>query len=181
MCQERKQIYVFHFKMDLEMKNKLLNLVMYKREGSFSKLIVKIFSLLSPCLEREHLLNKQRKSRYERVNDDLKINRESVYVYFPDFLYRQLKAMHNDLNFYSIAQLLRGMLRFFLGLVRCYGERVIEDLKYKFRKWKTKNYKRRYKVKSIPQLLHFIYQKADVRRFLHLYDHKFSLIGIYRL
>jgi hypothetical protein len=143
--------------------------------------IVKILSLLSPFLERVHMLRKQRMSRYELVNSNREMKRRSVHVYLPESRYRQLKLMHQDLNFYSIAQILRMMLRLFLSLIKNYGNIVIRRLKDLLSMWKLKRVERKYKLKSIRQLLHFIYQKSTISKFLTIYDYKFSPIDIYRL
>lgn len=176
-----QRLFEFHFKMDSEMKDALKDLDLYKKVRSLSQLIVKILSLLSPCLEKVHLSRKQRMSRYELVNNNREIRRESVHVYLPHSLYRQLKAMHHDLNFYSIAQLLRMMVRLFLCLVKVNGNIVIKMLMDLLRQWEEKNEMNKHTRKSIRQLLHFIYQKPGISCFLNLYDNKFSPVDILRL
>jgi hypothetical protein len=175
------RLFEFHFKMDVDMRDELLGLDLCKQVGSFSQVIVKVLKLLSPFLEREHLLRKQRMSRYELVNSDRKIRRKSVHVYLPESRYRQLKAMHHDLNFFSIAQLLRRMLRLFLDLVKLHGNKIIKQLMDLLRLWEEKKERRKHTLKSIRQLLHFIYQKPDISRFINIYDYKYSPVDIYRL
>ena len=47
MKHDIKRSWIFHFKMDSEMKNNLRSLDLYKKEGNLSKLIVKILYLLA--------------------------------------------------------------------------------------------------------------------------------------
>ena len=78
-------------------------------------------------------------SKYKLVNNNIEIKRESIHIYLPEMFYKQLKAMHHDMNYYSIAQLLRRMLRFFLGLMKLYGKRSIEELKTILKEWNKRN------------------------------------------
>ena len=170
----------FHFIMDTEMKDDLMELDMFAKGGSFSRLIVDILALLSPVVEKEHFFGKERASCYEFVNDDLEIPRESVHVYLPGGLYRRLKLMHQDLNFYSIAGLVRFFLRFFLVEVGdCRGDekRKIEELVRRWKKTKIKKFSR----ESMRQLWQFISKKPAKIRLINLYNHLFSPIKIYRL
>jgi hypothetical protein len=171
----------FHFKMDSEMKQRLQSLEMYKKTGNFSGMIVRILSLLSPHLEKEHLRGEQRSSYYELVNVDKKVGRESVHVYLSEQKYRELKLLHNDLNFYSIAQLLRLMLRVFIGVMDVYGDEGVWILMQAFKDWKVKREKQKYRYVPVRQFLHFIFQKPKISRFLTLYSNKFVPISIFRL
>ena len=112
----RPHVHVFHFVIDRVMKNKLKNLDIFKGSGNLSGIIVRIFSLLAPLIKKEHKWGEQRVSRYLPVCDDPDEIREHVQVYIPGKLYRELKLLHADLNCFSIAQLARGFLRFFLDL-----------------------------------------------------------------
>ena len=57
----------------------------------------------------------------------------------PVRLYKKLKLMHQDLNFYSIAQLVRGFLRGFLFLFRRYGSRAWWIIKALLKQWQKNN------------------------------------------
>ena len=174
------KLYEFHFKIDMKMEEELIRLELYKKLRSFSQVIVNILEILCPRLENELLGGKERYSCYQLVNNDIKIERKSVHIYLPYFLYRKLKLMHHDLNFYSIAQLLRWILKFFLDLLKQYGEKVIKKLKKLQKQWQEKRIARRYKIKPVRQLLHFIYQKPAISRFLTIYSNKYCPISIYR-
>jgi hypothetical protein len=176
-----KKVYKFHFKMDAEMMSDVTGLSMFKRAGNISKLINRILTLLSPRIEEKHLKNDQMMSRYEFVCENKEIERKNVFVYLPDKIYRALKLMHQDLNYYSMAQLMRLVLRVFLGLVKEFGEDVEFKLLVLYRQWKAKRDSRKYEWKPVKELLHFIYQKPRMSRFLTLYSNKFQPISFYRL
>ena len=181
MNNRKQKIYKFHFKIDIEMKNSLKGLPMFKKAGNISRLILRILTLLSPGMEKKHLKGEQHYSRYEFVCEDKEIERKSVYVDLPEKLYREFKLMHQDLNYYSMAQLLRLVLRVFLGLVAEFGDAVESKLLELYREWKKKRDFRKHEWKPVEELLHFIYQKPRISRFFTLYSNRFAPIGIYRL
>jgi hypothetical protein len=176
-----KKVYKFHLKMDAGMMGSLSDLSMFRQAGNISKLIIRILTLLSPGLENKHLKGEQMMSRYEFVCDDKEAARKNVFVYLSEKLYRNLKLLHQDLNYYSMAQLLRLVLRVFLDLVKIYGDDVESKLIVLYRQWKKKRDSRKYEWKPVKELLHFIYQKPLISRFLTLYSSKFQPISIYRL
>ena len=175
-------MHIFHFVMNRGMKKELKKLDMYTETGSLSDVIVKIFSLLAPVINKEHTWGEQRASRYLPVCDDPDEIREHVQVYFPAKVYRQLKLMHQDLNAYSIAQLLREFLRFFLGLVKEYGNNVVQELKKLFKKWKEKDSKTWIPPRKIVrQLLLILQHFLGKSRLINIYDRQFSPSWIFLL
>ena len=175
-------VHVFHFVVDREMKKNLKNLDMYEETGCLSGVIVKIFSLLAPLIKKEHKWGKQRVSRYLPVCDDPDEIREHVHVYFPGKVYRQLKLIHQDLNVYSIAQLVRGFLRFFLDLVNGYGNNVLHELKRLFKQWKEEDSKTRLTPRqTVRQLLQIIQHFSGKNRLINIYDRQFSPSWIFLL
>ena len=178
----RPSVHVFHFILDREMKKKLKNLCIFKKSGSLSRVIVKIFSLLAPLIKKEHKWGEQRVSRYLPVCDDPDEIREHVHVYFPGEVYRQLKLIHQDLNVYSIAQLVRGFLSFFLALVNEYGNNVFQELKRLFTQWKDEDGKTRLTPRQIVrQLLQIIQHFSGKNRLINIYDRQFSPSWIFLL
>ena len=89
-----QEICEFHFKMDCQMKDNLESLAVYKTAGNFSRSIVKILEFLCGKIENEHFFGEQRKSKYLYINRDLTIERESIHVYMPEGMYRQLKFQY---------------------------------------------------------------------------------------
>jgi hypothetical protein len=68
-----------------------------------------------------------------------------------------------------------------LKMVKVFGEDVESKLVVIYRQWKAKRDSRKYEWKPVKELLHFIYQKSRISRFLTLYSNKFQPISIYRL
>ena len=133
------QLHEFHFVLDRGMRKELMGLELYKRTGNLSGVIAKILILIGPVIKREHKWGEQRESRYLPVCEDPDEVREDVHAYLPVGFYRELKLMHADLNYYSIGQMVRDFLRFFLDLVKVYGENVFAELRKLFKRWKNEN------------------------------------------
>ncbi|MBN1697428.1 MAG: hypothetical protein JW881_07935 [Spirochaetales bacterium] len=131
----------FHFVMTDIMREKLTNLTLCGSRGSLSGVIVGIVSIVDPLIIMEHQWGKQRMSRYRAISDDPDECREHVHVYFPEDVYRKIKLLHADLNCYSIAQLLRGLLELFLAMVERYGNRVFEEFEKIFKRWSVEEKK----------------------------------------
>ena len=178
----RSYVHVFHFVMDRGMKKEIKKLDMYKETGSLSGVIVKIFSLLAPIIMKEHKWGEQKMSRYLPVCDDPDEIREHVHVCFPGEMYRQLKLIHQDLNAYSIAQLLRGFLSFFLALVNEYGNNVFQELSRMFKQWQEEDGRIRLTPREIVQQLLLVIQHfSGKNRLINIYDRQFSPSWIFLL
>ena len=175
-------LHEYHFVMDSCMKEKLQDLTLYKKTGSLSGVIMRVLLFLIPVIRREHKWGKQRMSRYMLVNNDPNVKREHVHVYIPESLYRQMKLLHQDLNFYSIAQLARGLLEFFLSLVEEYGDDIIKELKKVFRHWKMEEQKTRLSPHEFVRQLMIITQHLlGQNRLINIYNNQFSPFWIFRL
>ena len=79
-----------------------------------------------------------------------------------------------------MAQLLRLVLGVFLDLANEYGDDVEQKLMILYRQWKVKRQNRKYEWKPVRELLHFIYQKPKISRYLTIYNNKFAPISILR-
>ena len=175
-------LHEFHFVLDSGMKNDLLDLKLYKKTGNLSGVITKILSFLSPVIEREHKWGDQRNSRYLPVCSDPDEIREHVHVYLPEKMYRELKLMHQDLNFYSIAQMLRGFLRFFLDLVKEFGEKTFDELHRLFKRWnKEKEETSLTPREGLRQLWRILRHLPGKTRLINIYCKEFSPFWIFRL
>ena len=175
-------LHEFHFILDSEMKQNLRDLPIYKATGSISGTIVKILLLLIPALEKEHKWGEQRMSRYIPVNENPDINREHIHTYIPNNLYRRMKLMHQDLNCYSIAQLVREFLKFYFDLVKKFGENIYKELKMLFKQWELEVEKTRLSPrKFIRQLVEILQHLPGQNRLINLYNRQFSPFWIFRL
>ena len=181
MKQDTSGFCTFHFKMDIRMKNQLKGLALFRQVRSLSRLIVEILTLMVPLMEKEHLSGEQKGSKYEFVHDDPGVKRESTHVYMPDGLYRRIKLMHQDLNWYSMAQLLRGFLRVFLDLVDVYGDDYQEELDNLMGKCNADIEESRFSHEVVLQLLKFIHQKSMIIRLFTIYNKVFCPMKIFCL
>jgi hypothetical protein len=178
----RAHLFEFHFVMGRDMKNDLKNLAMYEQTGSLSSVIIKILSLLHPVIEKEHKWGEQRMSRYMPVSNNPDEKREHVHAYLPASLYRRLKLMHQDLNCYSIAQLVRGFLEFFLDLVKVHGDDVLQALQRVFKKWKEEDKRNRLTArKFVRQLRVILRHLSGQNRLINIYNGHYSPFWIFRL
>ena len=178
----KSSLHEFHFIIDSDMKQNLRNISIYKTTGSISGTIVKIFSLLIPVLEREHKWGEQRLSRYMPVHEDVEINREHVHAYIPTNLYRRMKLMHQDLNFYSIAQLLREFLNLFINMVKEFGNNIYKELKKLFNQWEMEKKETMLSPRKFIRQLHKIIQHLhDKNKLINLYSRDFSPFWMFRL
>ena len=164
------------------MKNSLMDLELYKKTGNLSGVITRIISLIASIVKREHKWGEQRNSRYLPVCSDPDEVREHVHAYLPGKMYRELKLMHTDLNIYSIAQLLRGFLRFFLDLVKEYGNKTIDVLQKLFRRWNKEKERTSLTLREvIRQLKRIIRHLPDQTGLINIYCKNFSPFWIFRL
>ncbi|MBN2444255.1 MAG: hypothetical protein JXJ04_23035 [Spirochaetales bacterium] len=164
------------------MKDKLEKLCICGQKVSLSGIIVKVLSMIAPVVKREHLWGDQRESRYTAVCDDPEEVREHVHVYFPEDVYRELKLLHQDLNVFSIAQLLREFLRFFLDFMEEHGENVSMVLKRLFEYWKEESNSTQLSPREIlRQLQIFSAHLTGQKKIITIYNREFSPFKIYRL
>jgi hypothetical protein len=177
-----KCIHDFHFVIDRGMKEKLKKLDLGKKSKSLSGIMVKILEFLTPTFRKAHKWGKQQLSRYKFVCEDKEEIRDHVHVYIPGELYRELKLLHQDLNAYSIAQLVRGFLRFFLGVADVYKERVFIELGKLFRYWRLENEEVRLTPKEFMlQLWKIIQHLPGKSRLVTVYDDCFTPFWVFRV
>ncbi|MBN2442124.1 MAG: hypothetical protein JXJ04_12290 [Spirochaetales bacterium] len=175
-------IHDFHFVMERGMKEKLKNLDVFKDCKGVSGVIVKVLKLLAPVVRREHKWGKQRMCHYQFVCKDPGERREHLHVYLPGKVYRELKLLHQDLNVYSIAQLLRGFIDLFLGFVEVYKDNVIYELNKLFVRWQEDEKQTRLTPREfMRQLFTIVRHLPGKNRPIHIYDNNFSPFWILRI
>ena len=164
------------------MKSDLMYLELFKKTGNLSGVIAKILLLIGPMIKREHKWGEQRESRYLPVCDDPDEVRENVHAYLPRELYRELKLMHADLNYFSIAQMVRDFLGFFLDLVKEHGDKIFDELQKLFNRWNKENRNNRLTpLAVIRQLWRIIRHLPGQTGLINLYCSDFSPFWIFRL
>ena len=158
-------LHDLHLVMGRGMKEELRDLDLYKESGSLSGVVVRVLALLGPVMEREHKWGEQRFAKY-----------------LPERVYRRVKLMHADLNWYSMAQMVRGLLKFFIGLVKEYGDDVYKELRKWFRRWKEESDKNRLTPRRfMRQLLRIIRHLPGQDRLVTVYNGEYSPFWVFRL
>ena len=179
--EEVKKTTKFHIKLDTEMLGQIEDLPLFQQKQSFSGTIRRILELLCPQLESEHITNVQRWSKYELIHPDLSIERKNLSVYMPYNLYKRLKLVHQNLDSYSIALMVREMIREYFGLREEFGDEVDEKLEKGLIQWNEYNAYSKENVNHKDHLILFSYLKSEKSTYVVFYDDRFAPIIVYRL
>jgi len=105
----------FHFKLEINSIEKLKKIFNIKFE-SLSGKIKYIIKSSYKFIEKSHFTDKEKKSCYKKIN-----NNKNVHVYLKEEDYRRLKQIHQDLNYFSIAQIIRKIINKFIFYFEKYG------------------------------------------------------------
>jgi hypothetical protein len=178
---EEPKMKSFHFKMDVLMMDKLTNLELFEKTQCISETIKRILMQLFMVIEKEDYSGIQRFSKYRLINDDKKVKRVRVVVKIPDFLYRRLKCLHDVLNYYSMAQLVRDLLRWYLNLVDEFGVKSGDELIKIAYEWSSFSRNSRILINYIRQLLTFKGDIIEITKFFNIYTTYFTPYRIFRL
>ena len=89
-------------------------------EMSLSGTIQMIYRSLIPFFEKNHIMAREWDCQYELIGkkDEKRLH---IHIYMQHDLYRKLKLVHQDLNTYSLAQILRKMMHYFIRGYNKYG------------------------------------------------------------
>jgi hypothetical protein len=175
------EIITFHFKMDILMMDKLTDLALFQKIQNLSGTINIILMQLFTIIEKIDMNGIQRFSRYEFINEDKSIERKHVFVKIPDFLYRRLKCLHDVLNYYSIAQLLRALIRLFLDMVSRFGDGYGEELMRLTNTWVSFSRNSQFLIKYINQLIMFEGEISEIIKKFSIYTIHYSPYRVFRL
>ena len=181
MNREKLEMTTFHFKVDILMMDELTNLELFQKTQSLSKTINRILMQLFPVIEKEDAEGRQRFSKYRLIHENKDVTRMHVVVKIPVFMYRRLKALHDVLNYYSVAQLLRDLLRLHLDLVGMYGDKYGEELMKFVNEWIEFHVHCQFLVKYIQQLLKFEGDIKEIIKKFEIYALHFTPIREFRL
>lgn len=175
-------VHDFHCVIDINMKEKLRDLDIFKAARGVSGVAVKILQVLLPIIGRELKWGKQRMSKYRNVCNDPDVARDHVHMYIPDGLYRELKLLHQGLNFYSIAQFVRGLLKWFLGYVEgCEGD-VLQELQELFTSWSVEEKETRLTMREcLRQLFKILRHLPGQNRLITIYNQNYSPFWVLRV
>jgi hypothetical protein len=175
-------VHDFHCVLDRGTKERLMDLEVFKESRGLSGAIVNILKVLSPVVKDEHTWGEERMGRYMPVCEDADEIREDVHVYMPGEMYRELKLLHQDLNVYSIAQLVRGFIGWFFEFVDgCEGDPFME-LEKMFSRWEKEEEETRLTPREyLRQLFTILRHLPGKNRLVNIYDRKFSPFWILRM
>jgi hypothetical protein len=177
-----KAMHDFHFIMDRDMKERLKNVEGFQESRGVSSVIVRILKILSPVIRREHVWGEQRLSRYRAVCNDPDVMRDHLHVYIPEELYRELKLLHQDLNFFSIAQMVRDFLEWFLEFARGYEGDAFVELEKIFSQWSKEKTANRLTLREyVRQLFRILRHLPEKNRLVNIYNSDFSPFWILRM
>jgi hypothetical protein len=179
---EDVSIHDFHCLLARDMKEKLRNLKVFKGTRGISGIIVRILQLLTPVIGQEYKWGDQRCAKYMNVCDDPDVVRDHVHVYVPDSMYRELKLLHQGLNFYSIAQFVRGLLEWFLNFVEgCEGD-ALKELREVFGNRAAEKKESRLTIREyMRQLLKIIRHLPGKNRLITIYNQDYSPFRVMRI
>jgi len=118
-------IHNFHFKLEINTIEKLKRINNAKLK-SMSGIIKFIIKSSYKFIEKSHFFDKEENSYYKKINGN-----KNVHVYLNEEDYRRLKQIHQDLNYFSIAQILRKIINKFLFYYEKYGlEKLINKINF---------------------------------------------------
>jgi hypothetical protein len=127
-----------HFMLnDLTLK-KLIEISKALKIKTISGTIVAIIEFLTPYLEKNQIEFQNRESRYKQIADQSE-KRHHIHAYIPENIYRKLKELHQYLNFYSLAQILREIIEIYLkDFFKCGLKKVVKKYEKVKRMWKMR-------------------------------------------
>ena len=107
-------------------------------DESLSGVVRIMIFYMMPFVDLNWLKSKSRKSRYKIIDEKPK-ERFHIHCYVPEEVYQKFKTVHKGLDFYSISQIARLVVKYFLHGVRKYGyEEFIERLTKCKNNWNKK-------------------------------------------
>ena len=93
---------------------------------------------MMPFIDLNWLKSINQKSKY-KILDKKPKERFHIHCYVQEDVYQKLKTVHKDLNFYSMSQIVRLVVKYFLHGVKKYGYKgFIERLQKCKNKWNKK-------------------------------------------
>jgi len=111
----------FHFKLEINTIEKLKKINNIKSLSGIIKFIIKSGYKF---IEKSHYFEKEKNSCYNNINQS-----KNFHIYLQEEDYRRLKQIHQDLNYFSIAQIVRKIINRFLFYYEKYGmEELIKKI-----------------------------------------------------
>jgi hypothetical protein len=144
------QIHKYHFLITENLKNEL-NMIEELFHFSFSGKINFIIKKSDDIFKFTSFLKIDEESKVEHLNEN-----KDIQLYIKKSLFKKIKKYHGRLNSYSIAVIVRLIIRIFLKMIEVYGFKgALKKLKKETRKLK-KIYKSNNKKYITVQLMNFL-------------------------
>jgi hypothetical protein len=135
-----------HFVINEKLLKRLDKTTVKMKLKTRSQTMIAIFNLLLPYLEKNQIKFKNNDSKY-RLMAGIKERRLQVHAYVPEYVYRRLKELHEYSNFYSIAQILREIIKIYLKECFKLGvEEAVRKLENLKKKWEMSKKLKRGKI-----------------------------------
>ena len=124
----------FNFVIGQELHDKIKD-YSEKRNISYNNAVIIIFNIMIPLLKKEHFTGVERKNKYQRITAV-----KRVHLYLDIKIHREIKLIHSNLDFFSMAILVRFLIEeFFKRLEKNKNneekvKKAMEKMKEKFNK-----------------------------------------------
>ncbi|MBN2535004.1 MAG: hypothetical protein JXB88_19135, partial [Spirochaetales bacterium] len=92
----------------------------------------------------------------------------------PEDLYRKVKLIHHDLNFFSLGQIVRFFIGVFFKLVDEYGEDILNELERMYKECEKEARENRLTLREyMRQLMIVVQYLIPGKGIITVYDHRF--------
>ncbi|HOF00201.1 MAG TPA: hypothetical protein PK385_02295 [Spirochaetota bacterium] len=156
----------FHFASNSVMKN---NIIRFGKKYNYniSQTIRNLVKTVSFYLDRKHYYEEEDRNTYSRVYADC-----DIHLYISEEEYRKIKVIHANMNFYSMAKLVRWMIDLFFDIEARLGNKVFQY----FNMERADFFKRLKKSGRIVKQLSLIKSKIPVMNIA--YNDSYQVIGV---
>ena len=79
-----------------------------KKNITYNNVIIIIFNIMIPLLKKEHFTGEERNNKYQRITAV-----KRIHLYLDEKLHREIKLIHSNLDFFSMAILVRFLIEEF--------------------------------------------------------------------
>ena len=97
----------FNFMIGQELHNKIKD-YSDRKNITYNNAIIIIFNMMLPLLKKEHFTGVERKNKYERITAV-----KRVHLYLDIKIHREIRLIHSNLDFFSMAILVRFLIEEF--------------------------------------------------------------------
>jgi hypothetical protein len=133
----KRKTHDLHFIMTDKLYFQLSNMA-HEMNKSLSSTIFMMIENFMPFIEKNNISFQDKESCYQLVGIPGE-ERVDVHAYIPEEYYRRLKQLHHDLNVYSLGQIIRKIIEYFLKACVKYGaDGLLKKLRGIMEKWNKK-------------------------------------------